>query len=306
MANLYPFSSRTARLLAEPPKPGGTHLWLARAAGGLNRALSAEKSFAYLRRCCDEFVTHRPVPDREIRAAVDLAYPGQAQEHANCSRRPLRWPEPDNGVIRKVLDETTPCFDGESSTGMQPADILPHLFDHGDLVCTGAASDRASVRPLADALADADRLQFIVPNSMLGPHAPNRSGRRSIRCQNNVGERRHIVAEFDDDGLTKAMQARLVTALADVAPLVLAVDSGGKSVHGWFHAGHWGARDQARFFAAACLLGADPTRWDICGWVRMPGGLRTVDGRKPARQRILYFNPRIRGGCTRRGAGSDA
>jgi len=303
MAKLYPFSNRTERLLSEPPKPGETHRWLARVAGGLNTTLGAEHCFAFLRRCCDEFVTHRQVTDREIQDAIDLAYSGQGHDQVNFGRRPIQWPDPDTAAIGKIVAKTTPCFDGEVSTGLQPAEVVPHLFGQGELVCSGAASDKATVRPLAQVLSDAERLQFIVPNPMSGPSARNKSGKRSIRCQNNVLERRHVVAEFDDPSLTKPMQARLVTALADVAPLVLAVDSGGKSLHAWFHIERWSPRDQARFFAAACLLGADPTRWDVCGWVRMPGGLRPVDGGDSVRQRILYFNPYTRGGCPKRGAG---
>jgi hypothetical protein len=61
-------------------------------------------------------------------------------------------------------------------------------------------------------------------------------------------------------------------------------------------------RDQARFFAVACLLGADATRWDICGWLRMPGGTRVrADGTR-ARQRILYFDPAAIGAVSTEGA----
>ena len=291
-------------MLSEPPKPGETHLWLSRVAGGLNRTLNPEQCFEYLQRCCDEFVTHRPVTDREIQDAIDLAYSEQGHEQVNFGRRPIHWPEPDVTVIRKILTDTTPCFDGETSTGLNPGKVLPHLFDQKDLVCTGIANDKETIRPLAEVLPCTERLQFIVPNPMSGLSGWNKSGKRSIRCQNNVLERRHVVAEFDDSALTKPMQARLVTALAQIAPLVMAVDSGGKSLHAWFHVEHWSSHDQARFFASACLLGADPTRWDICGWVRMPGGLRPVDGRDPVRQRILYFNSQDLGGCQQRGDGS--
>ena len=47
----------------------------------------------------------------------------------------LHWPEPDVTVIRKILTDTTPCFDGETSTGLNPGKVLPHLFDQKDLVC---------------------------------------------------------------------------------------------------------------------------------------------------------------------------
>ena len=74
MAVLYPFSSRTAELLAVAPAAGSTHRWLAQVASGLCRVLTAERCAAFLRRCCEVHVTHRRVPEREIAAAVGLAY----------------------------------------------------------------------------------------------------------------------------------------------------------------------------------------------------------------------------------------
>ncbi len=289
MAVIYPFSRQTRERLEEMPEPGGTHRWLAQVASGLSSVLTAEVCFGFLRRCCNELVGHREVPDRELAAAVKLAY-GDRALGVNYGRGALRWPDANAEAIGKVLDEVTPCFDGEASTGLRPADVLPSLFDEGDLVCTGRASDRASVRTRDEAMTDADLLQFVVVNPMKGPWALNREGKQAVRCQANVMVRRHIVAEFDDPDLTKRMQAQLATALGDMAPLVMAVDSGGKSVHAWYRVDGMNARDQARFFAVACLLGADPTRWDVCGWLRMPGGLRVVEGVPRVRQRILYFS----------------
>jgi hypothetical protein len=297
MAELYPFSRQTRERLQAVPGSGGTHRWLAQIASGLQSALPAERCFAFLRRCCDELVAHRSIPDREIAAAVELAYGGQVGGR-NFGLGALKWPEPDASVIAKVLGEVTPCFDGTTSTGLSPRDLLPHLFRDGELVCAGRDSDRASVRPLAEAIEDAELLQFIVVNPMKGPWALNRQGKQAARCQANVGVRRHIVAEFDDAALTKPMQAQLATALGEIAPLVMAVDSGGKSVHAWYRVEAMSARDQARFFAVACVLGADRTRWDVCGWLRMPGGLRVVNGTPSVRQRILYFNDE---GCEGRG-----
>jgi len=275
------------------PEAGSTHLWLAQVASGLRAVLPAERCFGFLRRCCDELVAHRGVPDREIEAAVALAY-GEGERGANYGQGALAWPAADPDVIERVLRETDPCFDGESSTGLSPRDVLPALFRDGELVCSGRASDRASVRPLAETLTDAELLQFIVVNPMKGAWALNREGKPSPRCQANVVGRRHIVAEFDDAAVTKPMQAKLATALGKLAPLVMAVDSGGKSVHAWYRVDAMSARDQGRFFSVACVLGADRTRWDVCGWLRMPGGLRVVDGRPCVRQRIIYFD---RGGA---------
>ena len=93
---------------------------------------------------------------------------------------------------------------------------------------------------------------------------------------------------LDDDPKVAAVLARLHTEAEAQTPELR--EKAGKSLHGWFRVQHLGRRDQVRFFWMACLLGADPTRWDLCGWLRMPGGLRMVDGVPSVRQRILYFN----------------
>jgi hypothetical protein len=248
------------------------------------------------------------VPDREIEAAVELAYGDHGSGSGgavNYGRQAIEWPEPNADVIGRLLATVEPVFDGETSAGLRPADVLPLLFRSGELVCTGAESDRAVVRPVEAVVMDADTLQFICVNPMRGSMAMNNAGRPSARCQNNVMVRRYLVAEFDDAALGKRGQAQLVTALAEMAPLVMAVDSGGKSVHAWFYVETMARRDQARFFAVACLLGADATRWDICGWLRMPGGTRvkadpsTGSGQVVrARQRVLYWAPEAMGDRT--------
>ncbi len=283
----------TAGRLAEAPTSGETHRWLAQVASGLRGTLAPEACFKFLRRCCDEFVAHREVPDREIGAAVELAH-GDVTANgpaggANFGRRAIAWPEASERVIRKVLDTVEPCFDGAASTGLRPCEVLPALFQPGELVCMGADSERALIRPVEEVLTEADTMQFVCVNPMRGAAALNYAGRMSVRCQNNVALRRFLVAEFDDATISKREQAQLATALGQMAPLVMAVDSGGKSVHAWFRVEGMPAREQAKFFAVACLLGADRTRWDMCGWLRMPGGLRVVDGRPSVRQKILYW-----------------
>lgn len=290
MAALYPFSHQTAERLRAMPGPGGTHRWLAQVASGLRHLLSADQSFAFLRRCCDRFVVHRPVPDAEIEGAVELAYAGRPAAAVNFGRHPVDWPQPSPNLIAKVLVDVPPSFDAAGDTGLTARDVLPHLFRPGELVCTGRNTERAMVRPLEETVADADWLQFIVVNPMRGRTALNHQGKPSPRCQNNTGLRRHLVAEFDDPTLSKAQQVCLITRLATFVPLLLVVDSGGKSLHAWFRVDALSVRDQVRFFCVACLLGADPTRWDICGWLRMPGGLRVVEGVPAVRQRVLHFN----------------
>lgn len=199
-------------------------------------------------------------------------------------------------VERRTLNAERRRESGED-TGLGAGEVLQGLFRPGELVCAGASSDRPKVRAVEAWLEEAEQLQFVVVNPMRASFGKNKQGEISVRCQSNVRFRRHVVAEFDDLDQTKAMQAQLLTALSRLAPLVLVVDSGGKSLHGWFRVEELGARDQVRFFAACCALGADRTRWDICGWLRMPGGLRPggqkseVGGQMAGvRQKILFWD----------------
>ena len=297
MATLYPFSQHTLERLAIAPEVGGTHRWFAQVASGVCHVLTPDQCAAFLRRCCDVHVSHRSIPDREIAGAVELAYSDAAAGSrclgADYGRKGIEWPAVDPAAVARALAVVAPGFDVETSSGLRPADVLPLLFRPGELVCTGADSERAVVRPVEAVVADADTLQFICVNPMRGLSAVNFSGRASPRCQNNIALRRYLVAEFDDATLGKPGQARLVTSLAVGVPVVMVVDSGGKSLHAWFYVEGMTRQDQARFFASACLLGADPTRWDSCGWLRMPGGTRVRTNGSLARQRVLYFNGEV-------------
>ncbi len=289
MAELYPFSNRTVELLRSMPSPGQTHSWLARAACGVRHVIDADTCFAWLRKCCDTWVVHRVIPDSEIESAVDFAYQGNGTPKPGALSQSIEWPHASQELINLVLRDTNPRFDHDADTGLTPRDVLPALFHRHELVCVGPNARSALVRPLSATLADAHLQQFIVPNPMRGRFALNFRGKPSPRCQNNTGQRRHLVIEFDAPTLTKPIQAVLLSKLAELVPLVLVVDSGGKSLHGWFRVDHLGLRDQARIFGVACLLGCDPTRWDICGWLRMPGGLRVAEGAPSIRQRIVHY-----------------
>ncbi len=291
MAELYPFSNRTVELLRVMPGPGATHRWLPRVAGSLRHLLSADECFAFLRECCDEGVTHRVIPDSEIEDAVDFAYSDSSRQRINFGRGAVDWPEASPALIAEVLAQTPACFDATADTGLATAQVLPRLFRPAELICAGRTKERALVRPLEEFLPDAEFMQFIVLNPMRGLSALSSRRMPSARCQNNVGQRRYLVAEFDDRTLSKPQQAQLITRLAQYVALVMVVDSGGKSLHAWFRVDHLGSKDQARFFTLACLMGADPSRWDLCGWLRMPGGLRVENGVPSIRQRILHFNP---------------
>lgn len=284
------------------PKQGETHAWLARAAGRLKQHVSAKRCFEFLREVCDVYVQHRDVPDAEIDAALKFVYADVPDKKRLQRGIAPKFSQCDSGLIEKKLKDTLALFDPEVDTDLTAAEVLPRLFSPGDLICGGLIKTHAKIQTVQDWLKVAGDYQFVVPNPMRGAHGLNKLGKKSARCQSNVRYRRLLVAEFDDKALSKAMQAQLLSALDRIVPLKLAVDSGGKSLHGWFQVDHLSERNQVRFYMAACALGADPSRWDICGFVRMPGGTRKEsmeDGSEVLiRQRIVYARRGIIDGQT--------
>ena len=219
------------------------------------------------------------------------APPEPSELQASQDSEPLAWLPTGETLVQSILNEVEPLFNPLKSLNLCTEHVLPYLFKKDDLVCVGKDTCNPIVGPLSNILFSAHDHQFIVVNPMKDKFGINLQGNPSARCKDNVRLRRHIVAEFDDPRRSRYQQAQLATFLGRIVPLILAVDSGGKSVHAWFRVETMSARDQARFFMVACLLGADPNRWDICGWLRMPGGLRKNGTPKTTRQRILYFDP---------------
>ncbi len=289
MAVVLPFSARTAETLSKPPEAGDTHRWLARAAAGLHASgrVGRTECGEFLRECCKVWVSHRAIPEREIEAALRLAYdtpptPGK--------RSPApAWPVLDASARVTAAEAAPTLFDGVTDTGLCASDVLPSLFGWDEFVCAGWVCERPICRPLREWLPRAGTAQFIAPNPMKGSRGLTKEGKPSARCQDNVAERRYVVAEFDDAAFGKPDQARVASALSNALPLVLAVDSGGKSLHCWFDCRGRDENALAAFFSAATRFGADQTRWDPCGWVRMPGGLRRKADGTCVRQKVLWL-----------------
>ena len=146
-----------------------------------------------------------------------------------------------------------------------------------------------------------ERARFLVPNPMSGPMGETLDGKTSARCLGNTGSRRFLVVECDfteehdrplfdhlhaTDGTIADLCATILGQLAQFAPLVMAVHSGGKSLHGWFSVLKEPEANLKRFMRWACLYGADKATWTRCQLVRMPCGVR--DNGRP--QSVHFFN----------------
>jgi hypothetical protein len=285
MARLAKYHKGLEELLdAGCPEPGRGHTWLLRAAANLRHYHGPEAVFQFLRAVCDQWAD-RKVPDDEIRKTIRKAFSPLPSGPRGKSSIP--WPPAAREKIEAILaPRAAPGWWGFPAFRGTASEILPRLFNAGEFVCTGAEADAGETRTLEEVLAAGpEGLQFIVPNPMRGRLATTSEGRPSPRCKANILCRRFLVVE--SDSVEKEAQARILDFLGGFLPLVMVVDSGGKSLHGWFYVEGLQQEAAEAFFRVACALGADSALWVPCQWVRLPGGTRA--GESPRIQRIVYF-----------------
>lgn len=95
--------------------------------------------------------------------------------------------------------------------------------------------------------------------------------------------------EGDEHGPKNAERfTSFAMAMADFAPLVMAVETGGKSIHFWFDAKDLKKSLKQRFFQIGCLHGADPRLGVKSQIARMPNTPAAKEGR--GIQSVLYLD----------------
>lgn len=146
--------------------------------------------------------------------------------------------------------------------------------------------------------------QFVVPNPMTKETGTTLAGRgESWRCRDNAAreeDRLFYVVEYDatPDGapVPKDVQARRLWCLNVCFQnrLVLVVDTGGKSLHGWFFTRGLTQQDRELFWKLALATGADPAGERPEQFFRLPNGTRApkTPGEGSKRQEVLYLNTR--------------
>lgn len=242
--------------------------------------------------------TCRP-PWREQELARKIRSAGLPCTSAGADYGFSRWPKVDeravakacqNGITLERLEEMNPC---------QPDGDEPHaglyvdaLFPGNPLLCCAPDTFNAATEPREFWRGKESSLAYIVPSGMSAKFGETKEGKPSQRTLTNVGPRDYIVVEFDKDsaGVDRPVddQAAILFHLAQYAPLVLALHSGGKSIHGWFRAQGVEPETVTKFFRYAVSLGADDQIHCPMQLVRMPDGTRE-NGK---RQRVLFFNPK--------------
>lgn len=245
-------------------------------------------------------ITRRPDPANEIETAVQKVFATTERiVSKSYGPGPGRWPAVNREQIEAIVaarplcvadlwEESPVRLDGDTP---QTATVLPILFPGDPLLCVGSKFDFFT-EPLSVFADNAHALEQIVPSPMLAKYGMTKNGKRSEHSLEATGPRRFIVIEGDKiDGVAipKDTQAAILLHLAERAPLALVVDSGGKSLHGWFFCAGADEGKLKRFFSYAVGLGADAGLWTRSQFARMPDGTRD----NGQRQSILYFAPEV-------------
>ena len=237
---------------------------------------------------------------------------GSAHHVASAAVNSPTWPAANHGKILHLLGSAFFSITDLEAASPIPPDgltdpyaIIDSLFVSAGvpdpLLCLARDIKKPATRPRSQFQGHLERAQFIVPNPMNGPKGKTQDGRDSVRCLANTGPRRFLVIECDftpekDKPLFDWLDAHKATVpdlcatvlcyLAEFAPLVMAVHSGGKSLHGWFAVQDRSETDLKEFMRFACSYGADKATFTRCQFVRMPNGTRD----NGAAQTVHYFD----------------
>jgi hypothetical protein len=279
-------------LLAAPPRAGeGVHGWLFRVARQLHVHLPAGEIVNLL----ESRVANcgRAVSRAEIISAVQNSLPCAWQPKGNATplQSDAKWPLVnqeqrsailrDGGGLADLWELSKPRIE---DNGQHTEEIIDRLFPGNPLLCCGKSSQEFDTRPRDNWRGELSALQLIVPSPMSAVSGTTKDGKESKHTLANTGARRFLICEFDT-GMTDEHAAMLLH-LGTFAPLVCAVHSGNKSLHGWFFVAGQPDMKIEKFFRYAVSLGADRATWTRSQFVRMPDGTR--DNGK--RQTVFFLN----------------
>jgi len=280
------------QMLRTPPRAGdGVHGWLFRVARQLHAHLPAGEIVSLLESRvanCGRFVSRNEIVEA-VKNSLGCAWqPGtQSQSIHSAPKWPSVNQEQREAVIASgfglvdLWELSNPRIDDEKAHTEQ---IIDRLFRGNVLLCCGRSNTDFDTKPREDWRGELSRPQFIVPSAMSAITGKTKVGRESKHTLNNTGPRRFLICDFDQGDLDA--HAALLLHLGGYAPLVCALHSGGKSLHGWFFVHGQPEEKVLRFFRYAKSLGADPQMWTPLQFCRMPDGTRS-SGEK---QTVFFLN----------------
>jgi hypothetical protein len=271
-----------------PESPVGFHNWLFRAARALWKCGRDKNEIrAVLENAAATCGRH--VGDREISDAIRNSRATAFQAVSHFQALPRVNHERRNEIMAKgetLIDlwEESPqrLEDNESHT----EELISSLFPGNPLLCCGKSPLSFATKTREEWHGQLARQSLIVPSPMTARTGKTLDGRTSAHSLANTGPRRYLVIE-QDRGTIDEQAAILLHLAREQAPMVIAVHSGKRSIHGWF-ACHTRSEEQLRAWMWTTVsLGADPALWTRSQFTRMPDGMR--ENRK--RQRVYFFNP---------------
>ena len=303
-------------LSACPAAGGGVHLWLFRVARVLHPLFEDKSRIAEMLAKAASGCG-REVPESEINSAIAnsqaCAWQPRGKLESGRDRQPVSrpasaetaspsfsaWPQRNDEQIEAVVAacDVAGLADLWEASPLRPdweeprtEELIDALFPGNPLLCCGKHINRdIGTGTREEWRGQLAVQQFIVPSPMTAEEGLKKDGCPSLRCLANTGPRRYLVIE-SDHGMVDT-HAVVLWHLARLAPLVMVVHSGGKSLHGWFACQGSSEALQRRFMRYAVMLGADPATWTRCQFVRMPDGLRRRPSAFGVRQSVFYFNP---------------
>ena len=270
------------------PKAGsGVHRWIFNSALQLTKYTDQNTAFEFIRSSSDG--CERFVPDLEIWDAISTA---SLSKRKQTTKKP-NWPSKNeeqreaitgNGAGLAELWESSPIrFDDDVS---HTEEVIDLLFPDNPLLCTGSSPYEFGTKAREEWRGKLASMQLIVPSPMTERVGLTKSGKKSAHSLDNTGPRKFLVIEFDEGTFDE--HAAILIHLAKQAPLVMALMSGNKSLHGWFYVERSPEKLQLSFMRYAVSLGADPQLWVRSQFARIPDGFR-VD--KEKLQSVIYLNP---------------
>lgn len=284
-------------LLASPPHAGeGVHGWLFRVSRHLHAHMPAAEIVRVLEHqvaTCGRHVSRKEIEDA-VKNSIHCAWQRHGVSTKGTRAGGSKWPARNAERAEAILAEGCGLVDFWELSPVRIEDnephteqIVDHLFPGNQLLCCGESQAQFDTKPRENWRGELAKLPFIVPSPMSAVEGMTKEGKPSRHTLNNTGPRRFLVVEFDSGTIDE--QAALLIHLGGYAPLVCAVFSGSKSLHGWFFVQGQPDDKVTRFFRYAVSLGADRATWTRSQFVRMPDGMR--DNGKRQTVFFLSFKP---------------
>ena len=279
-------------LLSSPPERGeGLNLWIYRVARVLHAFRSPAEIIELLRAATYGLAIKQGEIERQVECSRKVAWqPGQLTQQ----RAAPAWPKLDQqqraaaiaankcGLVD--LWEASPIRLDDNAAHTE--EIIDVLFPDNPLLCCGWTPSMFDTRSREEWRGHLSRLALIVPSAMTARTGHTKEDKVSAHTLETTGQRRFLIIEQDSGDVDD--QVAILLHLAEYAPLVMAVHSGHRSLHGWFSCRDASEQTLRDFMRYAVRLGADKQMWCRSQFARMPDGLRESG----ERQTVFFFNPK--------------